>query len=115
MTLQFNYFSEDFATAPQLSPEHLREVAAAGFRSVLGNRPDHEGGPQQPTSESLRAAAEAAGLVYAFHPVHPVNITPQDVQEFSRLLERLPKPVLAFCRTGTRSGKLYRAAFGASS
>ena len=115
MTPQINHLSEDFATAPQLSPEHLQDIAAAGFRSVLGNRPDYEGGPQQPTSDALRAAAEAAGLVYAFHPVHPVNITPQDVQEFSRLLERLPKPVLAFCRTGTRSGKLYRAAFGTSS
>ncbi len=87
-------------------------VAQSGFKSVINNRPDHEGGAAQPTSAVLEAAAIAAGLVYVHLPVQPALQTPAEVASFAALLERLPKPVLAFCRTGTRSGKLYRAAMG---
>jgi len=36
--------------------------------------------------------------------------TPDEVAQFAALLATLPKPVLAFCRSGTRSGKLFQAA-----
>ena len=98
--------------APQLDPAAMAWAAQAGFRSVVNNRPDHEGGPDQPTSAAIEAAARAAGLAYAFLPVHPALQTPEDIAKFAALLAELPKPLLAFCRTGTRSGKLYRAAVG---
>lgn len=65
MRLPIRRLAEEFATAPQLAPQQMSRVAAAGFRSVPGNRPDFEGGPEQPTSEALRAAAVTAGLAYA--------------------------------------------------
>ena len=49
----------------------MAEAAAAGFRSVVNNRPDFEGGPSQPTSASVEAAAHAAGLDYVWLPVAP--------------------------------------------
>ena len=102
--------SADLCVAGQLDPAAMAWAAQAGFKSVINNRPDYEGGPDQPTNASIEAAAIAAGLEYAFLPVHPLIQAPQDVARFSTLLAQLPKPVLAFCRSGTRSGKLYRAA-----
>src|SRR3954466_2921673 len=110
--LAFRSVSSDVAVAPQLGPEAMAEAAAAGFRSVVNNRPDFEGGPAQPTSASIEAAARAAGLSYAFLPVAPSVQTPEEIARFAELLDALPKPVLAFCRSGTRSGKLVRAALG---
>lgn len=102
--------SNDFSTSPQLRPEQLAELAARGFRSVINNRPDGEGGAEQPTSAAIERAAGSAGLEYAYLPVVSGKITPGEVETFSRLLEQLPKPILAFCRSGTRSGILYRMA-----
>ena len=102
--------SADLCVAPQLDASAMAWAAEAGFKSVVNNRPDFEGGPDQPTHATIEAAAMAAGLRYAFLPVHPAIQTPEDIAKFAALLATLPKPILAFCRTGTRSGKLYRAA-----
>ena len=102
--------SDEVCVAPQLDPAAMAWAAEAGFKSVVNNRPDFEGGPDQPTSAAIEAAARAAGLAYAFLPVQPAVQTPQEIARFAALLAELPKPILAFCRTGTRSGKLYRAA-----
>ena len=88
----------------------MADIAAAGFKSVINNRPDFEGGPDQPTNASLEAAARAAGLEYAFLPVQSAFQTPEEIARFAELLQAMPRPILAFCRSGTRSGKLYRAA-----
>jgi len=104
--------SADVCVAPQLDPAAMAWAAQAGFRSVINNRPDFEGGPDQPTSAVIEAAAVAAGLRYAHLPVSPAVQTPEQIARFAQLLAELPKPVLAFCRSGTRSGKLYHAATG---
>ncbi len=80
---------------------------------MINNRPDFEGGPDQPTNAVMQAAATAAGLRYAHLPVSPALQTPEEIARFAELLAELPKPILAFCRSGTRSGKLFRAATGA--
>ena len=88
----------------------MAAAAAAGYRSVINNRPDFEGGPDQPTHAAMEAAARAAGLEYAFLPVLGSYQTPEQAQAMAALMRELPKPVLAFCRTGTRSAKLYAMA-----
>ena len=102
--------SADVCVAPQLGPEAMAWAAQAGFKSIVNNRPDFEGGPDQPTSATIEAAAKTAGLRYVYLPVQPAVQTPDEIARFAALLAQLPKPILAFCRTGTRSGKLYRAA-----
>jgi uncharacterized protein (TIGR01244 family) len=102
----------DFCVAPQLDAPTMQAVARAGFRSVINNRPDFEAGPEQPTRASIEVAARAAGLEYAYLPVHPMVHTPEDIARMAALLETLPRPILAFCRSGARSGRLYRAATG---
>ena len=104
--------SADVCVAPQLDPAAMPWAAQAGFKSVVNNRPDFEGGPDQPTSAAIEAAAKAAGLRYVHLPVEPAFQTPEQIARFAELLAELPKPLLAFCRSGTRSGKLYRAATG---
>jgi uncharacterized protein (TIGR01244 family) len=100
----------DVCAAPQLTPEAMAAVAAAGFKSVINNRPDYEGGPDQPTSAQIEAAAVAAGLQYGYLPVSGAYQSPQDAAAMATLLQRLPRPVLLFCRSGARSTRLYALA-----
>ena len=104
--------SAEVCVAGQLDPTAMAWAAQAGFKSVINNRPDFEGGPDQPTNAAVEAAAKAAGLSYVFLPVAPNYQSPGEIARFGELLAELPKPILAFCRTGTRSGKMYRAATG---
>ncbi len=100
----------DVCVAPQLTPEAMAEAAAAGFRSVINNRPDHEHGPGQPTSAEIEAAARAAGLEYRHLPVDGGYQSPEEIAAFAKLLGELPRPILAFCRSGARSTRLFMAA-----
>ncbi|CAM5281716.1 TIGR01244 family sulfur transferase [Eoetvoesiella caeni] len=110
MSQPINPLSAEFAVAPQLSPEDMAAVAELGYKSVIINRPDYEGGPQQPASADVMAAARAAGLQAEYQPVVSGAMTADDVRRFAQLLKQLPAPVLAYCRTGTRCTHLYQAA-----
>ncbi len=101
--------STHLSVTAQLEPADMAWAAAKGFQSVINNRPDFEGGDDQPTNAAISAAAQAAGLSYAFLPVDPGFQTPYEIAQFAQLLTTLPGPVLAFCRSGTRSGKLFHA------
>lgn len=100
----------DVCVAPQLDPSAMAWAAQNGFKSVVNNRPDFEGGPDQPTNASIEAAARAAGLEYAYLPVNGGYQSPEEIERFAELLRTMPRPLLAFCRSGARSGKLYQAA-----
>ena len=91
----------------------MAEAVKAGFRSVINNRPDYEEGPEQPTNAVIEAAAREAGLAYAFLPVSGGYQSPQEIAAFGQLLESLPRPILAFCRSGARSTRLFMAATSA--
>lgn len=110
--LPFRQVADGVFVAPQLTPGDMAAAARAGFRSVVNNRPDHEGGPGQPTNAAMAAAAAQAGLAYRFLPVSPAYQSPEDIAAFAVLLKELPRPLLAFCRSGTRSTRLFVAAGG---
>jgi uncharacterized protein (TIGR01244 family) len=101
--------SADVCVASQLDAAAMAWVAQAGFKSVINNRPDFEAGPDQPTSAQVEQAARSAGLAYAYLPVAPNVQTAEEVARFAQLLREMPKPVLAYCRSGNRSGRLYQA------
>jgi uncharacterized protein (TIGR01244 family) len=102
--------NEAFAVAPQLRPEDMPAVAAAGYKSVIINRPDFEGGADQPTAAAVSEAALSAGLQVEYQPVVGSAMTIGDAARFAELLKILPGPVLAYCRTGTRCLNLFEAA-----
>jgi sulfide:quinone oxidoreductase len=97
------------AVSGQLEPADMRALATSGYHCVINNRPDNEG-EGQPASTAMRTAAEAAGLEYHDLPVVSGKITDADIAAFSELLDRVRGPVLAFCRTGTRSTILWALA-----
>lgn len=99
--MQPRQITEDFAVAPQIAPEDMPAIAAAGYRSVMCNRPDGEE-PGQPTEAEVAEAARAAGLEMRSVPFSSMGMTESDVEDFRAALEALPKPLLAYCRTGTR-------------
>jgi len=107
MQLPVRELTPDVSVAPQLAPEHMAAAAAAGFKSVVCNRPDFEHGPDQPTSAEMQAAAEAAGLQYRYLPVAGGWQSTEEIAAFAALLDDLPKPMLAFCRSGARSTQLF--------
>lgn len=91
---------------PQIMPEDVGGLAAGGFRSVMCNRPDGEGSDQLNFAE-IKAACRDAGLVAAYLPVVSGMVRDEDTRAFGEALDRLPKPAVAYCRTGTRSATLW--------
>ena len=104
--LKFVPLSETVSVAGQISPVDMQEIAQAGFKSIVCNRPDGES-PGCSSSQELATAASRVGLTMAYLPVVSGRITASDGREFSALLNQLPTPVLAYCRSGLRSATLW--------
>lgn len=104
--------NDSLSVAPQIEAADVAAIAAAGFRSIVSNRPDSES-PGQPEASEIEAAARAAGLAFACLPVIG---SPDDDQgkAFGALMKELPGPVLAYCRSGTRSAALWSLAEAAN-
>ncbi|MCF7698292.1 bifunctional protein tyrosine phosphatase family protein/NAD(P)/FAD-dependent oxidoreductase [Loktanella sp. M215] len=98
--------TDQVSVAPQVALEDMTAIKAAGFASVISNRPDGESA-DQPSFAQIRAAAEAAGLQVRHLPVVSGQITDADVAAFGAALEEIPAPVLAFCKSGTRAATLW--------
>jgi uncharacterized protein (TIGR01244 family) len=107
MSLPITCHTNLFGTLGQIDPSHLADIVEQGYKSVINNRPDGEGGPDQPSNAAIQAEAEKLGLNYAFLPVVASAITQAQVVEMARLLKSMPGPILAFCRSGARSTNLY--------
>jgi len=106
--------SEVVSVSPQVRPAQVTEIARAGFRSIICNRPDGEE-QDQPAAAEVGAAAKAAGLDFAFVPALAGAPTDADARLMGRALAGLPRPILAYCRSGARSTKLVEMAGAAPS
>ncbi|RUT29392.1 TIGR01244 family phosphatase [Arsenicitalea aurantiaca] len=104
--MELKRINEHVSVAPQIAPEDLPAIKAAGFVAIVNNRPDGEA-PDQPDGETIRAAAEAAGLAYHAIPLGREGVTPEMVAETKAVLEGAAGPVLCYCRSGTRSTTLW--------
>lgn len=93
---------EAFAVSPLLQPGDMQDLAKAGYRTVICNRPDDEE-PGQPSASTMRAAAEAAGMAFHHIPVAGGAFPETAVEAFATVCEQADGKVLAYCRTGTRS------------
>lgn len=108
--LSLHPIADQVWASPQLDAAAMAELARLGVKAVINNRPDFEGGTDQPTSAAIGAAAQAAGLQYRHLPVNGAYQSPEEIAAFAQLLKDLPRPLLCFCRSGARSTKLYHAA-----
>jgi len=99
--VDFRKIDDTLSVAPQISVQDVAEIARLGFRTLVANRPDGEE-PGQPAMADIEAAAAEHGLQCVFLPVASGNVPDQDVDQFAPMIRTVEKPVLAFCRSGTR-------------
>lgn len=103
----FIRITDSVSVAPQIAPEDVASAAAQGFRTIVNNRPDGES-LDQPPGAAIAAACAAAGLDYV---AIPIDHTGFDLDQVEALVAALDHgPVLAFCRSGTRSCNLWALA-----
>jgi len=94
------------SVSPQLLEDDIAGLAAAGFKAIINNRPDGEA-DDQPASERIEAAAREHGMEYRHIPAVSGKIEDTDIDAFNAALADMHGPVVAFCRTGTRSISLW--------
>ncbi|QFU75488.1 TIGR01244 family phosphatase [Halioglobus maricola] len=98
--------SQTIGVAGQIRPEIVPQIAEAGYKVLINNRPDGEE-PGQPSSAEIAAAAEAAGLEYHYMPVTAMDFPGSSVEQMADFFDDEDRPVFAFCRTGTRCTNLW--------
>jgi sulfide:quinone oxidoreductase len=106
MSMELKRVNESFSVSAQVNEDDLASLAAAGVKSLICNRPDGEAA-DQPNVTEIESAAAALGMSLVYLPVVPGDFSARDVDGFLAAMERLPAPVHAYCRTGTRSITLW--------
>jgi uncharacterized protein (TIGR01244 family) len=104
--MEYRQITEDYSVSGQIQPDEIAAIKAAGFKSVICNRPDDEQ-PGQPSADSVKAAVEAAGLAFRYIPVISGQITAENVVDQAEALDELEGPIFAYCRSGARCTNLY--------
>ncbi|MDO6442406.1 TIGR01244 family sulfur transferase [Marinobacter sp. 2_MG-2023] len=97
---------DTISVAPQIAYADVAEAARLGFKTLVANRPDQEEFGQ-PAMADIEAAARENGMEWVYMPVQSGNVTDADVDHFGAMIRDAEKPVLAFCRTGTRCTVLW--------
>lgn len=105
----FRQLSAQVWASPQITPAEVEEARQRGFQAIVNNRPDGEEG-DQPSGAEIEAAARAAGLAYHAIPVDHSGFSEAQALATVAVLQQHDGPVLAFCRSGTRSTLLWALA-----
>ena len=109
MSAPFRQLTERVYAAPQIGRAEVAEAARAGFGLIINNRPEDESDDQTPGSE-IEAAAVAAGLGYVAIPVTHAGFSQPQIAAMADALASTQAPILAYCRSGTRSTLLWALA-----
>ncbi|MGH1419083.1 MAG: TIGR01244 family sulfur transferase [Hyphomicrobiaceae bacterium] len=107
--MTYQKLTDDLSVAGQINPNDIAKLSAAGFKSIISNRPDGEGS-DQPSFAEIETTAKENGIAARYIPVTTGTVTDEDAAKFSVVMSELPKPILAYCRTGTRSTTLWALA-----
>ena len=105
----FRRLNENVLVSPQLELEDIAAAAAAGVAMIVNNRPDGED-PYAPQGDAIEAAATAAGINYIAIPIGHSGFSEPQVDAMIAALEQAEGPILAYCRSGTRSTLLWALA-----
>ena len=104
--MEIKRITDKVSVALQIFVTDIADIKKSGFRAIICNRPDGEGA-DQPSYAEIEKAAKKAGLEIAYVPVQPGIVTDENVKDFDTALKTLPRPLLGYCRTGTRSATLF--------
>lgn len=104
--MEIKSISAKLSVSGQISPDDVQRIADMGFRSLICNRPDGEGS-DQPGFDEIAAAAKQFGLEVRYQPVVSGKVRDEDATEFGKIMQEVPKPAFAYCRTGTRCATLW--------
>ena len=105
----FRQLSPTMFASPQIRPDDIGSASEAGVTLVINNRPDGEA-PEEPQGAEIEAAAKAAGIDYLAIPIGHSGFSEPQVAAMQEALDKAHGPVLAYCRSGTRSTLLWSLA-----
>lgn len=106
----FRKIDDKTYASPQITVEDIAQASALGIGLVVNNRPEDETDDQTPGAD-IEAAATAAGMAYVAIPVTHAGFSMPQVEAMEAALAAAGnKPVLAYCRSGTRSTLLWALA-----
>jgi uncharacterized protein (TIGR01244 family) len=103
-----------FSVSAQMQVEDIKRAAEAGYTLVINNRPDGEGGPDQPTSAELAQAAREAGIAYEYIPFRSGHVTDEAFEKTKMTLASHEGKTVSFCRSGTRAITIWAMSQSAS-
>lgn len=104
--MQANKLTDELSVRGQILADDIQAAKAAGYTTIICNRPDGEK-PDQPSAEEIRAAAESAGLKFYHNPISPDGVTPEAVQKQGEAIGQADGKVLAYCGSGKRATVLW--------
>jgi len=107
--MDIRQIAEGVSVVGQITPDDVPVIAAHGFKAIICNRPDGEAA-DQPLYSAVAGAAKTAGLEIRYIPIVPGQAGAAEVDASAKALEELPRPLLAYCRSGARSTTMYQAA-----
>lgn len=105
----FKAIDHHISVSPQIGLEHLIHAQTMGITTVINNRPDDEE-PGQPSGAEIEAAVKSYGMTYVAIPVTHSGFSGAQVDAMLAALDAASGPVLAYCRSGTRSTMLWALA-----
>ncbi len=108
MAMDIKAVTPRLSISPQITPDDIASIAAAGFTTIIDDRPDGEGAGQ-PSSDMLAEAAKTRGIAFHYLPVRIGETSPRTAARFADVVADAPGKVLAFCRSGARSTALWQA------
>jgi sulfide:quinone oxidoreductase len=94
------------AAAGALSADDIEALAASGVKTIINNRPDNED-PGQFPAEAARRLCAARDIAYHHIPFVGATLTAADIDAFEAVLKSAPHPIVAHCRSGTRSTMIW--------
>ena len=100
-----NFLTDDFAVHEQMDAADIEAALAAGFKTIICNRPDSEDGAVP--FDSLKPIAEAQNVPMIYQPVISSALSDDDARQLAEIIDSAAKPVLAYCRSGARCTVLF--------